>query len=552
MGKILTYRVTLTAPLLLTAPGGDPNSADTHRYISGSAIRGALAAEYLRKYPKKDAAVDDEFRKLFLSGDVRFLNAYPNPQSDKIPHNTCLFPAPESLKIEKGLPAKVFDLASKDHKEVYRNGDSNLPRPLKGLPGEFVFLSGPTVFYYNPATAVRLHNQRERKAGHPVEGNIFSYTALQPGERFIGNMLMEEDTHLTLLKAIVPTLKYLGRSRRTEYGGGVIVEIVTEQDDTKWGETEKGNTSGDIGNKQWVITLLSDYIANDETGQSTIDGFITELNDNGIQYDTSRDRCFVSYGIQGGYPGVWHLPYPQARSIAAGSVFVIRAAAPLTAQKVKELEWKGMGSRRVEGFGRIRCNWHGEKMIFDHSEEIDNTPVMPAQHGNDDEADGMLELMRAQILEAALNRELSKKINSLLNEIFKVGTRSSVSPHASLLGRLRAMIRTAKESETIIKWLDNCKDKKAGKALKTITVDNTRFPEWIEKLIKAPTQDADHKIWNELNARDLCKGKALLDEGAKSASMLDDPRFVWKYQQRMLESLLSGIIDRMKKEEQNG
>ena len=96
------------------------------------------------------------------------------------------------------------------------------------------------------------------------------------------------------------------------------------------------------------------------------------------------------------------------------------------------------------------------------------------------------------------------------------------------------------------------REKKAEKALKTIFIENTRFPEWIEKLIKVPTQGVDHNIWSKLNARDVCKGKALLDEDAKSASMLDDPHFIWKYQQRMLESLLSGMIDHMKKEEKNG
>ena len=138
MGKILTYRVTLTAPLLLTAPGGDPNSADTHRFISGSAIRGALASEYLRKYLKNDPAIDDEFRKLFLSGDVRFLNAYPNPQCDEFSHDIRLLPAPCSLKTKKRNLQRPL-IASNDHDEVYRDSETNLPRQLKSLPGEFVF-----------------------------------------------------------------------------------------------------------------------------------------------------------------------------------------------------------------------------------------------------------------------------------------------------------------------------------------------------------------------------------------------------------------------------
>ena len=158
---------------------------------------------------------------------------------------------------------------------------------------------------------------------------------------------MEEDTHLAQLRELVLSLKYLGRSRRVEYGGGITIEIVSVQETGDWREAGTIDALTDDDNGPLVITLLSDYIVNDATGQSTIEGFTAELNDNGIPYDRSKDRCFISYGVQGGYLSVWHLPYPQARSITAGSVLVIRTREPLKADILKKLEWNGMGARRV-------------------------------------------------------------------------------------------------------------------------------------------------------------------------------------------------------------
>lgn len=548
MGKILTYRVILTAPLLLTAPGGDPNSADTHLFISGSAIRGALASEYLRKRPVNDPAANDEFNNMFLSGAVRFLNAYPNPLCDEFSHNIRLLPTPRSFRVDKGNPSTVFDLASKDHEKVYRDSQTKLPRQLKSLTGEFVLLSGPTVFHYTPVTAVRLHNQRDRKAGRPVEGNIFSYVSLQPGERFIGNVLMDSDAHFEQLRELVLSLKYLGRSRRAEYGGGIMIEILPEQKSGDWRETGTTQTPTDNATGQLVVTLLSDYIASDVTAQSTIDSFTAELRDNGIPCGNKEDRSFVDYGIQGGYPGVWHLPYPQASSIAAGSVLVIRTSEPPNDGLVKKLEWNGLGARKTEGFGRICCNWHGKKKDFDYCMETYANPSPDAQGGDDNETDDkLLAFMRKQILAEALNRELSKEINALLQ-----GYRPSAKTPLSLLGRLRAMVRTANKHNDILDWLANCSDKPAGKALNGLIMENAKLPDWIKQFLEIPQRVTGHRIWIILNADGLCKKKALLDDLAESTKALHDGEFIWKYQQKMLEALLSGMIDIIKKEEMNG
>jgi len=68
-----TYTLTLLEPVLANSLGGEPNSANSLFYIPGGLVRGAAINSYSGK---KDAG-DDDFRRLFLDGSARFLNAYP-------------------------------------------------------------------------------------------------------------------------------------------------------------------------------------------------------------------------------------------------------------------------------------------------------------------------------------------------------------------------------------------------------------------------------------------------------------------------------------------
>lgn len=555
MGKVLTYRITLTAPLILSTPGGDPNSAETLRFIPGSSIRGAMAGIYLRTNQVVDPAKDPDFRDLFLSDKVRYLNAYPNPnpKGNRLNERIRLTPVPLSLKQEKGsFDKKVFDMASKESNTFYRDSETEFPRQLIGLPGEFVCLSDSVVFHYNPTVSVRLHNKRDRAAGRPLEGEIFSYVSLQPGERFIGHILMEEDTHYNQLRSLLQLVKKFGRSRRTEYGGGINVEVFPDvQGKDSWREIdEKLGTPDD---DQLTVTLLSDYISEDKTCQITIssddiskdktnrtsikDFFINELNINGIKTQNNPLHTFIHCSVQGGYLGVWHLPLPQAKSIDAGSVLVLKTDNGLDINKLKDLEWKGVGSRRAEGFGRVCFNWHGKKEKYTYCTEITNNPVgAESECLDNEETENILTSMRRRLLEKILNYKLPVAIDDLLQK-----THLDANTPSSLLGRFRAGVKNAKQSIDVGEWLKACKGKKAGKTLDKIIIDSKTLPEWI-------TGQEDEHVWILLHARSACEKGALLDDKEKSLAILDDKAFIWEYQQKVIDALLSRMMDKLKKE----
>ncbi|MCX7682281.1 MAG: hypothetical protein N2508_10040, partial [Anaerolineae bacterium] len=104
--KALTYELYLLEPLLATRlGGGDPNSAVGFDYIPGSMIRGLVVSRYAQQNPTD--AVDDDFRRLFLDGRVRFLNAYPQAYGQRT------LPVPLSWRREKdgGKTAPIYDFA---------------------------------------------------------------------------------------------------------------------------------------------------------------------------------------------------------------------------------------------------------------------------------------------------------------------------------------------------------------------------------------------------------------------------------------------------------
>ena len=72
----LTFTLRLLEPLLATQPqSGEANSATTLPYVPGSMIHGAVIKGFLDG-GKMDAA-EPHTQRLFFSGAVQFLNAYP-------------------------------------------------------------------------------------------------------------------------------------------------------------------------------------------------------------------------------------------------------------------------------------------------------------------------------------------------------------------------------------------------------------------------------------------------------------------------------------------
>ncbi len=417
----LDYRLTLGSPAIIKVPGSDPNSAATALCIPGSAIRGTLAGRLLQGGV---SAEGDEFRRLILSGDVRYLNAYPEIGEARS------LPTPRSWRREKANPARLHDLA------VENGGGGAL---VGGLPP---FASATLIAGFRrmnrPGVGGRLHQQRDREVGRPwaeekterAHGTIFSYEYLEAGQAFRGRIVCDErDTGRIKELLALPLL--VGRSRRAGYGGEARVEFLSESGAEYLGAS--GHLEGDLAaGDVFHALLVSAYIGrHPHTGQPDPVTLELELAAALAGAAECRQRHW-GVEIAGGFNRTWRREFPQALAVAAGSVLVLRAGRNIAVSRLRAIEHAGLGERRTEGYGRILFLAPGPGSF-----DIEDEPSRAIGFGPTGEAED-LTFVAERVLLAAARAELERNAAELAAPIPKECT-----PRPALIGRLRQPLRAA-------------------------------------------------------------------------------------------------------------
>ncbi len=298
-------------------------------------------------YPDvKDAAGNDAFRSLFLSGEVRFLNAYPESlDRDMQP----MLPVPLSLFVKKnaGENPDVYDFTV--------DPDPEPEEQFETADFEYVDWSDDNIRWKEIRKQRSMHQRRDRNLGRS-EGTIFHYESIAPEQCFVGRIEMEDDAHMAILLDILSKFDFnFGRSKSTEYGGMPEIEkksikVLNEGEVDFW---EFKPLKGE--HESLVVTLLSDYLGRSSDGEMTSDTFKEDLARGlGQSSDLCEIRCYVKKITMPGYNTTWKCRRPDQPALAAGSVFVYE----LPASEIKSLVLS-IGERTTEGFGRVAVNWHG-------------------------------------------------------------------------------------------------------------------------------------------------------------------------------------------------
>jgi CRISPR-associated protein Csx10 len=418
------FTLTLGSPVVLTSAGGDPNSAETTDFISGSAIRGAAARALT------DAAPD--FHRLILSGEVLYLNAYV-----LLGNQRCL-PAPASLRREKYAHSVCHDLAGYSGGRSDEEDERDWPNEqLARLPSRYLTLTEPTP----RAGVVRergcVHHQRDRGIGKPTErtGALFRFEALEEGQRFGGLVVYrgaDEDTVERLADRVRGALGetvLLGRSRRAGYGGSARLE---------WGQARSREVEGQAvasgaqpAGAFLRALLVSDYVGRDtETGQADPSAWLDEIVRRlGGRVETLR--WFGEAVLVGGYNRKWGMELPQALAQRAGAVAVFRVTAPILEEELLALEHQGLGERRIEGFGRVVFLRGAVK-----KPSLGGAPPRERVARPQGEPPPELREMERRLLRDAVDASALEVAGELAGSAQRVPTRS-------LLGRLRVPLRLA-------------------------------------------------------------------------------------------------------------
>ncbi len=450
----LHYKLTLRSPAVVSTLSGDPNSASTQPFIPGGVIRGALAARLLASGVSGDSA---EFRRLILSGEVRYLHAYPELAGDRA------LPTPTAWKSEKKDPRSAVDLAAfsgaidadRDHDDFAATWPvdslSAVARPFMAAT-----LSAGSRSLTAPRVDSRVHQQRDRVKGRPWKdrneqphGTLFAYEYVEADQVFRGVIQFGPAAAADIgrIKGLLGSGRLLvGRSRRAGYGGEAEIEF------TGQASREYENVSGSVSSDIPAGALFRAMLTSAYVGRHPVTGQVDPV---ALEQELLRrlggaakiERRRWAFETVGAFNQKWRLAVPQAQAVAAGAVFVLKAIGGIPAATLRKVEDDGLGERRAEGFGRVLFMEHSEgggpyrlRPVEDEaSRERQGTSGSGAVS---QKARGQIELLEWRIVLGAARAELDR-----VAAIDLAARAEGKRPASSLLGRLRTLFRGAIEEQ---------------------------------------------------------------------------------------------------------
>lgn len=505
----LHYKLHLRSPAIVSTLSGDPNSAATQPFIPGGTLRGVVAARLLACGVGGDS---EEFRRLILSGGVRYLHAYPELAGERS------LPSASSWKSLKGELSRAIDLAAfsgsidaEDFEDVWPD------ETLVSVPAPFTAatVSGGARNLATPRIGSRMHQQRDRVKGRPWKdraeqphGALFAYEYLEPDQVFRGviQIMPAAAGDVECVKGLLGAAPILvGRSRRAGYGGEAEVEF------TGQAQREYENASESISRDVPAGASFRSLLASAYVGRHPTTG---QIDPSALQYELSRrlgeaamvERTRWAFETVGAFNQKWRLEVPQAHAVAGGAVLVLKATRAIHVTTLRAIEHEGLGERRVEGFGRV--------LFLKPSEGHDSIRLYRAEDQALAERDGsrgsgasseqhraQLGLLEQRIVLAAVRAELDR-VASL-----DLAAPAQKRPTNSLLGRLRTLFRRAMDEQAAQAALASlrvwCSDddipealkKNAREKLDRCRIGGGSFRQWLLLLAESGHDEAG---WNAL------------------------------------------------------
>ena len=338
------------------------NSAD---YISGSILRGMLAGMYIRKFGGGDRVHEDAaFQRLFLSSNVRFVDANPLAGGQRS------FALPFSLMKEK-VNGDVQDiLFAKDSQKGY-----------KGLNG-YGIVSDGNICMAHVGKSVSLHMSRnlenERISGKSEEGHIFNYEAIDAGQSFAGEIIGSKDALQEMSEKLFSEKEcfvYIGRSKYSQYGRCRLSASEVQ-------EVDYTGMIRDAIDEKGLLALRADTPYLPEWQNVDAAASLQELADKlselcpGMSFVVQGASVVSKQVTIANFVQVWNLKRAEEPALAAGTVFQLSCRScdgtggwtDEAVAAVEQLLLGGMSRRSSEGFGQFRP-WQQQEMKMGSSLE---------------------------------------------------------------------------------------------------------------------------------------------------------------------------------------
>lgn len=542
--RYLPYTLSLHAPAVLTSLGGTANSSRSLSFIPGSALRGATARAL--GDPAGDADRLRRFRTLILDGAVRYLNAYPRAAGRRT------LPTPVSFRVDKtgtvGPSGAItaWDLAAFDGQGD--TDDEDWPdASLSGLPEPFVSIGAAQPLRVTPAMGSRIHQQRDRARGRAwkeerdgleeAPGAIFAFEFLEADQEFAGLVQIrgEDSAACDELAEIVRNVLrgriLLGRSRRGGYGGDGTISWEDPRDRELYGQ---GVVNADLPAGTCFRALLTaPYVGRDpDTGQvdpSRVASDIVEAFKGRVEVLRRR----WSFELVGGFNRKWRLELPQALACAAGSVVVLSARVPIPLGDLLAVEHRGLGERRVEGFGRL--------VFLQAPSRVDlYAPRPPTRTPPTRQPPDLVRFVEGRILGSAIERAIEV-------EAARLARNAEALPSPSLLGRLRTAMRGDPQNalRTLQTWLEREGEHRlkrpAMDQLERCRLENgTRLSAWLREMARGQN---DQQLATLLRLDALAQRFHVVSEATARKHWVS--RTLW-IRARLIDSTLAALARRQR------
>jgi len=458
----LKYRITTSAPILIADTRGGNNYVTTFDFIPGNTVLGMFAGKYVKLNSLGNSAhTDKNFRKFFLSNDLRFANAYiiSKNEREEIIND---FPIPLSVQYDKNNKSTVYDLlfqeAEKNNKKIQTNAFS-----------EYGMINGETINYQPVKKSLNFHHERDPQTGSTKKGLIFNYESINEKQIFEGYILGEEsDLEKFRLNFETSFMARIGRSKNVQYGK-VNFDFI--------GEVEKLNSEipdhkiEDITNV--TLTFLSDVILFNKNGFSTTDHsvLLLYLQDNiNSSVEIEGTKYFTKDNIIENYVSVLKLKRPSEISFKAGSCFKLIGITDRDKETLEQIQKEGIGERKNEGYGRIVLNYQRNQLVNSKILTVSEAVSEPSFPMPDIAKEKMKMIVRDLIIRQA-------RYNAIIDEN-SFTDKKSLAKSKSLVSKLESFVKESKDKAEFDKNLQQLRSTAKNK-LESCRMCNKTFFDWL-------------------------------------------------------------------------
>ncbi len=391
-----TYRlrvlVRLDEPLLIARRAEAGNQYETLEMIPGSVLRGALAWRITHRhggFTNSNTAVFNRFVELFFNDTVRFSPLMPveidldnknnkNNKDNLGGYATII--APRDLVTCELHPGYVDESSDESHGIWSLLDDTNDTKcpicggkaasvKLKTLDG-FITLAGVPRSRHKPNQTIEMHIRIDPNSGRVRTGDLYGYVALEPGQYFVGEItctngdVWQELHQMAGLQEGVNELK-LGKATQRGYGK---VSVVFEPIDIPIFHLQDLSERLDSTDHVRML-LLSDAIVVDQWGRfwrgfdpAWLKRELGLPSNVTVEIDRNAQGELLAFSATRAVDAFNNkLGLPRSRDVAIVAGASVRLsfkgiALNVLVEHLKEVENRGIGLRREEGFGRVAFN----------------------------------------------------------------------------------------------------------------------------------------------------------------------------------------------------